>query len=604
MSQKAGKGLGIAVTVCLIGGVLAFITIGAGIDHAQRAECDPTLPGGDGAPASGHLRVVQANIPQRTQNFAGALGIATAMKPDLISLNEVPHRSRQVLTPAGYEVFRGPATRPVGQTRSTAVLWRKDRWRKVSGGRVLMVARGPQKWDAGRSATWATLEDADGGRVSIVSLHHMVNPRKFGPNRPRRRQLYRAGLIKVRNLAQVLSRSGPVWIAGDFNSRYVDNDPWGPRKVLGAIGMESTREVLEPVPAHVDYIFSAVEPVKHGTRDLQIRSDQHPLLWADYQLGGEGGSTAPSGVALSSPISSTKVPSVPGWTAEQVRNAAAVINAGRKLGLSLRGQTIGVMTAMGESSLKVLDYGDAAGPDSRGLFQQRANGAWGSYSDRMDPHISSTNFFKALMRVKGWDELEPTIAAHRTQRNADPFHYRKYWDGAVKIVAALSEVDVAAISDATGIRSEMCDEAVGGTVPIGLQGWTVPLKAPITSVFGMRRHPITGVTKLHSGTDFGAACDTVIHAANSGRVVQAGAASGYGNLVVIDHAGGTVTRYAHMEANDILVSVGDRVTAGTKIARVGSSGYSTGCHLHYEVMLDGDFTDPEPFMREHGASLG
>jgi hypothetical protein len=96
------------------------------------------------------------------------------------------------------------------------------------------------------------------------------------------------------------------------------------------------------------------------------------------------------------------------------------------------------MTAMGESSLRVLDRGDAVGPDSRGLFQQRDNGAWGSYADRMDPITSATNFFRALQEVRDWRSLRPTIAAHRTQRNADPEHYERYWEPAVAVVSALA----------------------------------------------------------------------------------------------------------------------------------------------------------------------
>ena len=129
---------------------------------------------------------------------------------------------------------------------------------------------------------------------------------------------------------------------------------------------------------------------------------------------------------------------VAGYGAEQLTNAAAILNAAADLGLDTCAQTIGVMTAMGESSLRVLDRGDAAGPDSRGLFQQRDNGAWGSYADRMDPTTSATNFFLALQEVPGWPSLEPTIAAHRTQRNADPYHYARYWDPAVEVVSALA----------------------------------------------------------------------------------------------------------------------------------------------------------------------
>ena len=129
---------------------------------------------------------------------------------------------------------------------------------------------------------------------------------------------------------------------------------------------------------------------------------------------------------------------VEGYTQEQLKNAAAIMGAGKALNLSANGQMISVMVALGESGLRVLDTGDGAGPDSRGLFQQRDNGVWGSYADRMDPTRSATNFITALQAVAGWELLEPTIAASKVQRNADPYHYQKYWPEAVKLVQALS----------------------------------------------------------------------------------------------------------------------------------------------------------------------
>jgi surface antigen len=129
---------------------------------------------------------------------------------------------------------------------------------------------------------------------------------------------------------------------------------------------------------------------------------------------------------------------VDGYTSEQLQNAAAIMGAGRSLNLSANGQIISVMVALGESGLRVLDTGDGAGPDSRGLFQQRGNGAWGSYADRMDPTTSAANFAKALQGVPGWELLEPTLAGNKVQRNADPYHYQRYWPEAVKLVQALS----------------------------------------------------------------------------------------------------------------------------------------------------------------------
>lgn len=294
---------------------------------------------------------------------------------------------------------------------------------------------------------------------------------------------------------------------------------------------------------------------------------------------------------------------VAGYGHEQLVNAAHVIQAGKDLGLGVRDQTIGVMTAMGESGLRVLDHGDGAGPDSRGLFQQRDNGAWGSYADRMDPYISATNFFTAMMGIAERDSLEPTIVAHRTQRNADPFHYAKYWDAAVQVVEALAGVDTG-LSPGTG--NQVC--AGKGTTPgtVNPAGWAAPGAGPVRSGFGQRTDPVSGAfTRLHAGTDLQAGgCGGPIWAAQAGTVIYAGMRANGTGTIELDHGGGLTTRYLHMYADGILVQVGDAVTVGQQIGRTGSSGNSTGCHLHYEVLIDGQPTDPEPFMQDLGITLG
>ena len=306
--------------------------------------------------------------------------------------------------------------------------------------------------------------------------------------------------------------------------------------------------------------------------------------------------TACNGVAGSLTVQAVPVGAVAGYTGEQLANAATIVRAGQALGVDARGQAIGVMTAMGESSLVAVDHGDAVGPDSRGLFQQRANGAWGSYADRMDPATSATSFFRALLEVPGWQTLPPTIAAHRTQHNADPYHYARWWDRALEVVAALAGGTVAGLAPGTG--SLPCT----GASPLGpvVGGWTIPAAGRLSSGFGLRGNPTGEGAQHHAGLDFAAACDTPIVAAGAGVVVRSGAASGYGNLVVVDHGGGVVTRYAHMETEDLTVVVGQPVAAGQQVARVGSTGDSTGCHLHFEVLLDGVATDPLPFLAERG----
>ena len=121
--------------------------------------------------------------------------------------------------------------------------------------------------------------------------------------------------------------------------------------------------------------------------------------------------------------------------------------------------------------------------------------------------------------------------------------------------------------------------------------WPLPaVNNIVTCVYGMRTHPITGVYKLHTGVDLRASSGTPIFAANSGKVITSTYNTAYGNYVVIDHGGGVATLYAHMTKR--LVKAGDTVQQGKQIGTVGSTGYSTGPHLHYEIIKDGDYIDP------------
>lgn len=174
-----------------------------------------------------------------------------------------------------------------------------------------------------------------------------------------------------------------------------------------------------------------------------------PTLLVVLFFGDNGAAAACQLTPADANVSQLPTGGIAGYSGEQLQNAAQIMAAGAALGLDARGQTIGVMTAMGESSLRVLDQGDAVGPDSRGLFQQRDNGRWGSYEDRMDPFISATNFFTALQQVQGWKNLPPSIAAHRVQVNSDPYHYERYLQPAAEVVAGLSGVDPGEIQECT-----------------------------------------------------------------------------------------------------------------------------------------------------------
>jgi murein DD-endopeptidase MepM/ murein hydrolase activator NlpD len=120
-----------------------------------------------------------------------------------------------------------------------------------------------------------------------------------------------------------------------------------------------------------------------------------------------------------------------------------------------------------------------------------------------------------------------------------------------------------------------------------------PGTGEVTSHFGIRRHPITGVVKLHTGTDLGRG-DGYVYAADMGTVVKAEWNRAYGYMTVIDHGHGVTTLYAHQAT--MYVRAGDRVGQGVRIGVVGSTGYSTGPHLHFEVRRHGVPVDPWPLI--------
>lgn len=135
----------------------------------------------------------------------------------------------------------------------------------------------------------------------------------------------------------------------------------------------------------------------------------------------------------------------------------------------------------------------------------------------------------------------------------------------------------------------------------------IPTHAPVTgrtagSAFGWRVDPITGQSALHTGLDFQADTGTPILAAAGGVVVTQEFHPAYGNMIEVDHGNNLVTRYAH--ASRTLVKRGDIVRRGQKIAEVGTTGRSTGPHLHFEVLVQGVFQDPQKFLSAGGTSTG
>ena len=145
----------------------------------------------------------------------------------------------------------------------------------------------------------------------------------------------------------------------------------------------------------------------------------------------------------------------------------------------------------------------------------------------------------------------------------------------------------------------------GAAGEVSASGWARPAAGYISSNFGMRFHPIYHVWKLHTGVDLaGAGCGAPIYAAHQGVVVYAGWNGDLGNFIQIDHQNGTSSGYGHIVNGGILVHIGQEVGPGQQIARIGTTGGSTGCHLHFIIRINGNLTDPVPFMRARGITLG
>lgn len=131
----------------------------------------------------------------------------------------------------------------------------------------------------------------------------------------------------------------------------------------------------------------------------------------------------------------------------------------------------------------------------------------------------------------------------------------------------------------------------------GKLGYPLAAQAPLTSDFSNRVNPVTGRSEKHKGIDLGAPKGTGILAAENGSVIYASWMNGYGNCIIVDHGNGLWTLYGHIMNDGLYVKVGDLVKRGQKIAGVGSTGQSTGNHLHFEVRKNEVPTDPKPFLR-------
>ena len=161
------------------------------------------------------------------------------------------------------------------------------------------------------------------------------------------------------------------------------------------------------------------------------------------------------------------------------------------------------------------------------------------------------------------------------------------------------EAEVAARAASSESFTRLIDEKIADATGFApgsesAKGFIMPTAGSVGSGFGPRVHPIFGTVRQHTGVDIGASMGNPIWASKVGEVIFAGWKGGYGNTVLVAHSGGVVTLYAHMSV--IHASVGDPVDQGEIIGEIGSTGFSTGPHLHFEVRINGEPNDPVLFL--------
>ena len=299
--------------------------------------------------------------------------------------------------------------------------------------------------------------------------------------------------------------------------------------------------------------------------------------------------------------------------AQQVQNAATVIAAGRRRGLSDQGIVIALATALQESRLRIYANDGAGGdlaPDqhgvaeslrlpheavgsdhgSVGVFQQQWPW-WGTMRDLMDPAASAGIFYSALVGVPGWQEMPVTMAAQAVQRSAYPAAYADDEPVARRLLTDLG-------GGIVGIGAECASAPGAGTVRFPLPAGSGYIDQV---TFGNRG---SKWASRHTGTDFSLACGTPVLAATSGTVEirRDQPWAGPWLVKVSTGAGKLTTWYAHMRR--VLVADGAVVSGGQQIGEVGDLGNATGCHLHFEVHPRGgsiyqDPVDPTVWLREH-----
>ena len=329
----------------------------------------------------------------------------------------------------------------------------------------------------------------------------------------------------------------------------------------------------------------------------------------------------------------------------QLEHAATIITVGSQIpDVGRDGLLVALMAALTESRLLMYANtsaypqsatfphdADGSDHDSLGLFQMRPAAGWGTVAQLMDPAYQARAFFggpagpnhgspRGLLDVPDWRALPKGAAAQTVEVSAYPDRYARFEPVARTILKTLTNTPptVSPANPGPAARTAIVrtlPSVIESTFPLPAETWTR------TSGFGVRQHPTLGIRRLHAGVDLAAPAGTPVFAISAGRVAVAEHSGGLGNHVILEHRidnsrlhGGSAeifdakatdsdvtvaSVYGHMLDGSLTVQVGDLVTAGQHLGNVGSTGNSSGPHLHFEIRPGGaraPAVDPAPWL--------
>ena len=425
-------------------------------------DCDPNLANSTG-PTSDAISVMSWNLCVSScggfdKRVGPAIKQVSGMGPDIVSVQEGGHGAKKrVYTFQGFKSIGYASANQKSPYIGRYVFYKPSKFTLLSSGSFSLGGN--------HGVAWAKFRTKADNAEFLVADTHLADGQASSADSKRRAQMDTA----LPHITQLAGGLPTIW-AGDFNSNKSRSTD-APAEAFKSAGLTDTvaiakqksnqdinsakgRSGTDKVKTSgnlTDHVYVTPGVTVSRWQQTVVANDGHYVLpfisdhnsiMATVGIPGAQPALQPSASPAADQLAGAAAPALDAssgvgrWKGEQIKNAATIVAAGKKADINQRGQTIAVMTAMAESSLTTLNRGDASGPDSRGLFQQRDS--WGTLAERMDPSASATLFYRALMRVDSWASLESTIAAHRVQRNADPNVYAKFWEDATQVVASIT----------------------------------------------------------------------------------------------------------------------------------------------------------------------